>query len=1542
PPPILLTAKTPTALRKHATTLADHLEAHPGLAASDVAATLLRRARLEHGAAVDAEGEDLVAALRALSRDEVHDALITGRKVRGGTVFVFPGQGAQWTGMARELLRRDPVFRAEIESCAEAFAPHTGWSLTDVLLGADGAPSLERVDVVQPALFAVMVSLAAMWQAAGVRPDAVAGHSQGEIAAAYVAGALSLEDAAALVTLRSLAVARIAGDGGMVSVALGAEELAPVLAGLPGELEIAVRNGPRRTVVAGAADALGALLSWCDEQGVRARRIPVDYASHSRHVEPLEEHLLETFAGLKPRPARTAFYSSVTGEQVDTGTLDAAYWYANLRGTVQFEAAANSLIDAGHRMFIEVSPHPVLTVPIEEILGERGATGLACGTLRRDEGGPDTFRRALAVAHLGGAPVTWAVAPAPPVDLPTYPFERTRYWLTPTAGQAGTTRLGLAAAHHPLLGAMVTLADGGTVLTGRLDLAAHEWLTGHRVFRTTLLPGTAFAELASHAGNLAGCPRVRELTVRTPMRLTPGRPAQTQVTVDAPDEDGQRRIDMYSRTAEDEPWTHHATGVLDEGNDPAPSGPVTEAAGSVAVPAGAEPVDVTDLYERLYRLGYDYGPAFRGLTGAWRAGETIYVEITATGPDQAGSQDFTVHPAMLDAALHPVVAGLTGPADPDPGRPLLPFVFEGLRLAGRADRVLRARIDPLPGARFRYLFADEAGEPVGAATVAFRPAGRAELTGARDETYRIDWEPVTDPPPGHDEVVVLGGFGDIGALVDLGDPATPVADDLVATRHARTVLVPVGGRTDQVDGRSDEEGGRADEVIAQAHERAAAVLGLLRSHLRDPASRDTRLTVVTAEHDLASAPIRGLVRTAAAEHPGRFGLVTVDGPAPIALLAAGHGERETAVREAALFAPRLVPAELADPPRREQDGSIGATVPATGGTDTTEPATGGTDTTVPATGGTGATEPVTGGAGATVLVTGGTGALGALVARRLAAAVEPPHLLLVSRGGAEAPGAAELAGELRAAGAEVTVAACDVTDRAALAAVIASIPQDRPLRSVVHAAGVLADATVGEMDVEELAAVLRPKVDAAWHLHELTAGLPLESFVLFSSAVATLGVPGQANYAAGNTFLDALAAYRRAAGLPATAIAWGLWHEAGAMTGHLGDADRARLARYGVGVLDTGHALDVLERVRDPHTVVSPLDEAVLRQEAVEGRLPALLSRIVTLPPAVRRAEAGGAWMRRLGAEPRHEWPRVLTALVREQAAAVLDHRDPDRVSADRPLTELGLDSLTAVELRNRLATLSGLSLPATVVFEFPTVAALATRLLDGLTAAEPAKAAVTTVAAGPADDDPVVIVGMACRLPGGVTSPQELWDLVASGTDATGDFPDDRGWDVDALYHPDPDHKGTTYTRRGGFLYDAAEFDAEFFGMSPREALATDPQQRLLLQVAWEALERAGIDPTSLKESDTGVFIGAMYDDYATRLRTVPEELEGMLLAGNESSVASGRIAYVLGLQGPALTVDTACSSSLVALDLAVRAVRSGQCTLALAGGAAIMATPG
>ncbi|MFD8726287.1 SDR family NAD(P)-dependent oxidoreductase, partial [Streptomyces sp. NPDC059629] len=583
----------------------------------------------------------------------------------------------------------------------------------------------------------------------------------------------------------------------------------------------------------------------------------------------------------------------------------------------------------------------------------------------------------------------------------------------------------------------------------------------------------------------------------------------------------------------------------------------------------------------------------------------------------------------------------------------------------------------------------------------------------------------------------------------------------------------------------------------------------------------------------------------------------------------------------------------------------------------------------------------------TVLVTGGTGSLGALLARHLVTEYGARHLVLASRRGPDAEGAAELVAELRELGAEsVAVAACDVADRDAVAGLLGSVSAEHPLTGVVHTAGVLDDGVIGALTPERLSYVFGPKVGAVRHLDELTRDLDLSVFALFSSASGLFGSAGQGNYAAANAYLDAVAHRRRAAGLPGTSLAWGLWEQTSGMTAHLGAADQARMSRGGWLAIAPDEGMRLFDAaLRAPAALAVPikLDLRAMRADAAAGRgIPTLLRGLVHTGRRQARAatrESGGGFAARLTGLAPDEREALLLDLVRGHVASVLGHAGVANVGAETRFKDAGFDSLTSVELRNRLREATGLKLTATVVFDYPTPLALARHLVEELGDTAAGAAAVPT---GPAvdPDEPIAIVGMACRLPGGVVTPDDLWQLVSEGRDAISGFPDDRGWDIEGLFDSDPDRAGTSYVDHGGFLYGAGQFDAGFFGISPREALTMDPQQRLLLETSWEALERAGIDPVALKGREVGVFSGVMTQGYGIGGVIAPE-LSGFTATGSSMSVASGRISYVFGFEGPAVTVDTACSSSLVAMHLATQSLRQGECTLAVASGATVMATP-
>ncbi len=1628
PLPWVLSARDGTALAEQAARLRTHLEGGAASTDAEIARALAttRTAFPHRAAVVGTERTELLKGLSALADRHRAEGVVTGTSGRTGRdaapVFVFPGQGGQWPMMAKGLLTSSRVFAEAVAECEAALDPYTDWSLEAVLRGDPRAPEVTgpnaRVDVVQPALWAVMVSLAKLWRAAGVEPGAVVGHSQGEIAAACVAGALSLEDGARIIALRSRLFWDVAGHGGMAAVRVGPERLTELIAPWKGQLVVAGVNGPDATVVSGDGDAVAEFVTACEQDGVRVRDFGLDYCSHAFPVDRVRDRLLKVLAGIRPRAGDIPFYSTVATTPewsagsvpdlvpVDGARLDAKYWYQNLRHPVVLAPVIAGL--ARHSgVFIEVGPHQVLSPAIEETLQETGVERPVLGTLRRDMDGPTQFVTALAEAHCQGVHIDWErVLAAPgadprPAELPTYPFRGRRYWLPTPRALTDPTDLGILDAGHPLLGARVPVADTGrTIFTGRLDTGRHPWLVEHALGDRALLPGTAMVELLLHVGRECKTPVIADLTLGTPVEVPSDENQdgpRLQVVVDAPDKGGARTVRVLSLARDEKSWTLHAEGELvpETGEGPL----ATEAARPDAVS-----LPVQGAYARFSALGYDYGPNFQGLRTAWEDDTGVGGEAELdTLPDDATGM-VGPHPALADAGLHALLLHhLVGSGE---RRAPMPYAWRGVRLhsVGTPSR-LRLRARRTASDTWSVVYTGTDGAPV--LSIDGLTVREAPVATEPPALFQQDWTEVTVPETGEGtHTVVPNTWLAVGATGPKGMTRYPDIADVETALEAgipvpELIVVPAGGGTGNTPTRvraelqrllallrvlvDDERFGGARIVVTThnavrlSHDPVeaepvdlpgAAVWGLIASAetenpgrfllldtdrldafligavaatdeprvaIRDGRSYVPRLAEATPEHDgihlpqrrtdwklevrepgkvdglapvpapeqhrpLAPDEVRIAVRAAGINFrdvlitvgmypepggignegagmvlevgpdvqdlapgdrvmgifPGAFGPVTVARRAFVAPIPQGWGFTSAAAVPAAYLSAYLAleEAELepgetvlvhsaaggvgqaalhlaqhlgakvlatAGPQKwdllREQgiedkhlahsrrldfeerfravappvdvvlnsltgeaiDASLRLMAPTgrfveLGRNELRDPERVAADhggvrylpfvlsfqdperirrgfsailsfleaaegprtpiTRYPVERAVDAfrhmqrghnvgklvlemgTRPSPEG---TVLITGGVGTLGALVARHLVVRHGITRLLLVGRRGADAPGATDLEDELTALGAHVTIAACDIADPEAVRTLLDTVPEDHPLTAVIHSAGVVDDATVTRLAPSALDRVLAPKVDGAWNLHEATADLDLDAFVLFSSGAGVLGSAGQAGYAAANSFLDALAHHRRSLGLPAQSLAWGRWADTSEATARLGEVETSRMSRtWGVEAIEDDEGCALMDAAADidrPLLLPVPMDLAGLRARATSPEaVPHLLRGLVRAhrtqrgdddPGTVTKLRALGA-----GAERR----TLLEEMIATRAAEILGHPSGHRVEADQDFLESGFDSLTVVELRNHLNEVAGQRLPASMVFEHRTPALLAAHLDERLT----------------------------------------------------------------------------------------------------------------------------------------------------------------------------------------------------------------------------------
>lgn len=1355
--PFVLSAHTPEALAARAAQVRDLLRAGEAPGSLDALCWTAgaRRSHLEHRLAVVASsGDDLAAALDAAAQGEPTPAVVTGRAHadrRSRVVFVFPGQGSQWMGMGRQLLEREPVFREVLERCDRAILAEAGWSVVEQLR-LDGEQSrMREIDVIQPVLFSVEVALAALWRAWGFEPAAVVGHSMGEVAASHVAGVLSLEDAVRVICRRSRLLRRTSGQGAMAVVELTMGEAAAALAGREQLLSVAVSNSTRSTVISGDPVALDELIAELEGREVFCRRVKVDVASHSPQMDPLRADLLGALAEVRPTGAPIPIYSTVLDRVTDGAGFDAAYWVRNLREPVLFGAAVQRLLADGHDTFIEMSPHPILVPAVEEGQREAGVPGtVAVGSTRRDEDESVALAGAVAALHVAGHPIAWdrvLGGTQPWVDLPLYPWQRERFWFDAPSQLDLVTRGGRAdgqGASHPVLGAPTLVAGATETWSWEFDLARHgcRYFSDARVHGRALVPMSAYLELAAAAARqvfpgdaraLADVEAVRPLPVpdegSTRMQLV--------MTAEGP---GSAGFGIYARAAGQ--WELHARGQT------VPA----EASGGPAAEVSVSPYETSaeDVYRSMQEAGVDIGPSLRGLESLRFEASATRARLVVGSDQQRDLTRFACHPGVLDAALQVASAST---AREDGQRAWLPVRVARVECLRTPEAVMDARCTRSDaGAGHDIVVAALDGSVVARMTgIVTAPADQV-LAGAQPETWlhHLVWEPasVQAPPAAQPAAasawLILGDRGAVGAR--LADALAPLGIATVLVTPGERFAETASGRFTIGPGVRRDLEAVYDKAFGPGHrcERVVYLRALdesPRGPETDPGSLATDLveTAVEVVQTLAGragaariptwfvtagaqpvaeveaalavgqAPLWGIGRAVAEEHPDLWGgLIDLDpASAPerraadvIEAVTASDREDQVAYRHGQRHVLRLARWERGDGPRHplrlRRDSSY--------------------------------------------LIAGGLGELGLaaaewLVARGARRVVLLGRTPLPSRSewDTAAPGtraASRIAAvrRLEAMGASVQLATVDLASRPAVEQFLREFSQEGwpPIRGVLQCAGVIEAGLLQSLDRAAIDSVLRSKLAGTWHLHTLTQAMPLDFFVMFSSIASFMFLsPGTATYAVANLFLDAMAHHRRRLGLPATSINWGPWTIGMAVAPGDGDAS---LADRGVYSLTPERALASLATLVEAGAVqaaVMPFDARRWRPATSRDGVPKLFSRLASDAEPSRRADAGPGddlRSRLVQAGPGEEREQVLQAFLQDQVARVLK-RPASRIDVLKPLRAMGLDSLMALELRNRLEAGLDLRLPATLAFNYPTVARMSSHLLD--------KLALTDAAAG-------------------------------------------------------------------------------------------------------------------------------------------------------------------------------------------------------------------
>ncbi|WP_309891777.1 SDR family NAD(P)-dependent oxidoreductase [Archangium sp.] len=1548
-----LSARSPEALRALALAHAQRLGEPEGSTSLEQYVHLGSTRRSHHSfrqGFVGGTRAELVESLKAFAgQPELPVAEMSKTPPR--IAMIFPGQGSQWLGMGRELRAREPVFQEALAAFDAAIRKVAGWSVLEELLAEGERSRLDQVDVIQPCIVAIQIALAALWRSWGVEPAVVVGQSMGEVSAAYVAGALSLEDAARVITTRSRLVKQLRG-GAMASVELPASKLEGTL----GEgLGVAAINGPTSTLVAGRADAVERLVTEMAGRGVFCRKVKVDYASHSPEVEPLREQLLAALSSVRGQPPALAFRSTVHRGWVGANDLGSDYWYQNLREPVQlFPVLEELLVNDGIDVLLEVSPHPILGPVLQGAAAHVGRDAAVFASLRREQAEQKTLLLTLGALYARGQTVAFervsargegADRDARWSPLPTYPWQRQRHWLPSVERLSSTARSSE--------GPRDCLPPGRRLRSPVLRDAVYEVVLGskslrcfesHRVEGGVIAPASWSLSMVVAALRDLGLREpisARQLTFARPLAIPDGEQRQVQLVL-SPEASRPNRFQLLSSAVEgpvdERSWTLISEGTIATGET-----------------RSLERLDADTLLRRMEAVPKDAIAALAGEPGpeGWiealhRGDHEVLCRLRASRAGDHADR-FIPHPEQLNEALVALVA-CSGVGS----LRYAPIAIDALEVLGQAEvawihgTVARVESGGRQALSVSLHFHDESFQPV--AVVSRMHCVPASLEGSlKAETgllargrYEVAWQPLE---PGN-AAAAPGRW--------LIFPDARGTCDLLATR-----LEAEGHECVRLSGWLDDTG--LHEQLAAATAGGQPLRGILFGHGLDAAVQPAQpfsfdqlesaralLQVAKALAARALGPVWIPTRGAVSVEEGE----QIDTPAAAALWGMGR----VLGREHPEAAPRLVDvdprgsvSENAEQlhralsraqPREDQlalraDRLLGLRL-RRGRDDHAR------QTLVPS-------------PEASYLITGGLGRLGLMLAEWLVAR-GARHLILLARS-QPSEDAARRIRALEKQGARVLLARADVADHEALRQALATAEAELPaLRGVFHAAGQARQSLIVDEPWQDYAQVFGAKAAGAWNLHQLTRDRELDFFVLFSSISGLLGLGGMGSYAAANTYLDALAVHRRGLGLPALSIAWGLWDQE--LDQQLGE----RAMRVGLmpfAAADGLQALGVLATGQATHTVVANMDWARHLQDRVGATPPWLqdLAASSAGPASARESEGASKFLGSLSGLAAQAAAERIAAHVGGTVAETLGYPRHHSLPRGKGFFDIGFDSLLAMDLRRRLAKDFAHPFPVTLAFDHPTIERLTAHLVahwqehgsavrgTGASVPPPAPSDVptasqplTVIQAHPDSAvEPIAIVGIGCRFPGGIVDPETFWRLLVERRDATSEAPYGR-WDDESLFDPDPSLPGKFHVRRAGFLSDIQSFDPEFFGISPREAARMDPQQRLLLEVTWEALENAGLQANALVDSATGVFVSGAPNQYLSRFGEDPTELDAYALTGNLPCTLSGRVSYVLGLRGPNLFLDTGCSGALVALHLASQSLRAGECELALVGGVNVL----